>query len=170
MAVILLLAGVAFAGIDAGLSVGPVFPVGGWGQFLSTGLDFEAFAGWGVNSRLSAGPGVSVALYGDGGGGDASLTVITPEIRGSFFLRPGARSFNPGVEAAFGYSRSSLSSGGGEDPVTWDPSWRAGLRWDFSLGGGFRGAAGFDFRGILSGIESADGFSMVLRVSKEVAR
>ncbi len=54
--------------------------------------------------------------------------------------------------------------------MTWDPFWRAGVRWEFGLGSGLRGAVGFDFRGIMAREESGDGFALVFRVSREVLR
>jgi hypothetical protein len=152
----------------AGLATGPVFPVGSWGDSFGSGLEFQAFARWMFSERFGAGPGLSMVLYGDEYDGDASLDVLTPEISAAFHLRPGARSFSPGIEVGLGYSRSSLESGGGSDPVTWDPSWRAGIRWEFGMGAGFRGAAGFDFKGIVAREETADGFALVFRVSREV--
>lgn len=168
LALLAALCAVAPADIAAGMSVGPVFPVGGWGDNFGSGLDICAFGRWMWTDRLGAGPGLSLTMYGDAYDGDASLSIITPEISASYHLRPGARSFSPGLEAAIGYSRSRLEAGGGSDPATWDPAWRAGIRWEFGLGAGFRGAVGFDFNGILAQEETGDGFSLVFRVSRKV--
>jgi hypothetical protein len=156
--------------LDIGISTGPVFPVGNWGETIGTGIEARASVHWKPWARVGVGAALQADLFGDAWDGDASLSCIGPEISTALFLRPGARVFNPGIEAAFGLTRSQLQSGGGTDPASWDPSWRAGLRWDFSLGMGFRGAAGFDFRGILASGESADSFGLVFRVSREVGR
>jgi hypothetical protein len=156
--------------LDVGVSTGPVFPVGNWGETIGTGIEARTSVHWKPWARVGVGAALQADLFGDAWDGDASLSCIGPEISTAFFLRPGARVFNPGIEAAFGLTRSQLQSGGGTDPASWDPSWRAGLRWDFSLGMGLRGAAGFDFRGILASGESADSFGLVFRVSREVGR
>jgi len=156
--------------LEAGVSVGPVFPVGDWGQYLDTGVEARVSLQLVPLRRVRAGLAFSMDIYGDGGRGDASVTMLSPEATASFFLRPGARVFNPGLEAGFGMTRSRLESGGGDDPATWDPSWRAGPRGDFSAGNGYRGAVGFDFRGVLAEGSSADSFGLVFRISKEVAR
>jgi hypothetical protein len=154
--------------LDVGVSTGPVFPVGGWGDNIGTGVEARASVHWKPWQRVGVGAALAADLYGDAYDGDASLACISPEVSSAFFLRPHARVFNPGIEAGIGFSRSRLQSAGGSDPATWDPSWRAGIRWDFSLGSGFRGAIGFDFRGILASGGSADSFGLVFRASREV--
>jgi len=156
--------------LDIGLSTGPVFPVGAWGDNIGTGIEARASLAWKPWERVGVGAGITGCLYGDAWDGDASLACIGPEILTDLFLRPHARVFNPGVEAGFGLTRSRMESAGGADPATWDPAWRAGVRWDFSLGGGLRGAVGFDFRGILASGGSADSFGLVFRASREVGR
>lgn len=168
LALLAALCAAAPAGITAGISAGPVFPAGGWGDNIGSGLDLQVFGRWMSDGRFGAGPGLSLAMYGDEYDGDASLTVLTPELSAAYHLRPGAASFSPGLEAGIGYSRSELEAGNGSDPVSWDPSWRAGFRWEFGMGAGFRGAAGFDFRGVLAEGESGDAFALVFRVSREV--
>lgn len=156
--------------LDVGISTGPVFPVGNWGTNIGTGLEARASVHWKPWARVGIGAALQADLFGDAWEGDASLACFGPEISTTLFLRPHARTFNPGIEAGFGVTRSRLQSAGGSDPATWDPSWRAGLRWDFSLGMGFRGAVGFDFRGILASGGSADSFGLVFRASREVGR
>lgn len=156
------------ADLDIGLTAGPSFPVGSWGQYIGSGLSARACVQWKPLARIGAGAALGAGIYGDEYEGDASLLMITPEIVSSFHLRPWGRSFNPGIEAGFGMTRSSLRSGGGTDPATWDPSWRAGFRWDFSLGSGYRAAVGFDFAGILGSRGSSDSFGLVFRISRGV--
>jgi hypothetical protein len=150
------------------ISVGPSFPVGQWGRNLSTGIDARLAGEWMITPSLRAGAGVQGMAFGSTDGGSASLTMIIPQATLSWFLRPWGNTFNPGIECAFGLCRSSLSNGTGEDPATWDPAWRAGLRWDFSLGGGFRGRIGADYSSILAEKEQADSFTMLFGFSTEV--
>lgn len=169
-ALLAVLCAASAAAVTAGLSLGPVFPVGSWGDNIGSGLDLRAYGRWMFSDAFGAGPGLALTMHGDAYDGDASLSVLTPEISAAYHLRPGAGSFSPGLEVGAGYSRSRLEAGGGSDPVTWDPFWRAGVRWEFGLGSGLRGAVGFDFRGIMAREESGDGFALVFRVSREVLR
>jgi len=94
--------------------------------------------------------------------------MLTPALTASYYLRPWGNTFNPGLECAFGLCRSSLSNSGGADPVSWDPAWRAGFRWDFSLGGTYRGQVGMDYSSVLADIEQADTFLLLFGFTKEV--
>lgn len=165
---LLLVALAAQADLDAGMSAGVAFPVGQWGRQFGTGLDLGAHARWRLTRGIGAGLGLSAQVYGDAYDGDASLLVLAPSVSTALHLRPGARSFNPGLEASFGLARSVMTNAGGEDPATWDPFWRAGFRWDFGMGPGWRGAVGFDFSGVMGEGESADCFELVMRISRGV--
>ena len=149
-------------------SVGTSLPVGQWGRNLGTGIEGRLACELLITPSLRAGVGLQGAAFGSTDGGSASLTMFVPEVTASWFLRPWGNTFNPGVEAAFGTCRSSLSNGAGEDSVTWDPAWRAGLRWDFSLGGGIRGRVGADYSGILASREQADSFVLLFGFGTEV--
>jgi hypothetical protein len=154
---------------DLSVSVGPTYASGGWGDNLSTGvwgrLDFR----WMITPSVRAGAGMEASAFGSRYDTDASLTIMSPHLSVAYYLRPGAAVFNPGIEAAGGFARSSLGSGGGTDPATWDPFWRAGVRWDFSIGAGFRGAVGCDYTGIMAEGKSGDMFGLVFAVSREVS-
>ena len=65
--------------------------------------------------------------------------------------------------------RSSLSNSGGTDPATWDPYWTVGLRWNFSIGGGFRGEVGSDYTSVMAEMQSGDAFNLQFGISREVA-
>ncbi|MBN1433732.1 hypothetical protein JW921_03165 [Candidatus Fermentibacterales bacterium] len=151
------------------LSGATVFPVGSWGQHLSSGLSASLGATWRATRSLGAGLLLEGEIYSSSGALEASLTRLSTMAQFSAFLRPGSPSFSPGIVLALGITRSDLSSGAGEDPPTWDPSWRAGVRWGFSLGGGFRCRTGFDFGGVMA--EGADGdyFDMRLGLVREVS-
>jgi hypothetical protein len=95
--------------------------------------------------------------------------MLFPHVSLAYYLRPWGDVFNPGIEAGAGMCRSSLSSGDGADPATWDPCWRAGIRWDFLLGAGFRGAIGCDYTGIMAKEKQGDTFGLVFTVSREVS-
>lgn len=167
---LLLAAVMACTAADIGFtaSVGPTFPTGQWGRNLSTGIDARLMGEWLITPSLRAGAGVQGMLLGSTDGGSASLTIVTPQVSFAWFLRPWGRVFNPGIECAFGMGRSSLSNGDGHDPITWDPAWRAGLRWDFSMGGGFRGRVGLDYSSIIAEMEQADAFTLLFGFSTEV--
>lgn len=159
---------VSAADLGVAVSVGPSFPIGSWGRNLSTGIDARLIGEWIITPSLRAGAGVQGMAFGSTDGGSASLSMIVPQAVVSWYLRPWGNTFNPGIECAFGFCRSSLSNGNGADPVTWDPAWRAGLRWDFSLGGGFRGRVGADYSSILAEKETADGFGLLVGFGTEV--
>ncbi len=150
--------------IEAG--VAGMTPIGGWGDNLSAGLAGELQFNWLVSRKFRAGAGVEGAVFGDANAGDASLSQFKPMGILSFYLRPHGASFNPGVVAAFGYCRTRLSSGGGVDPVSWDPFWRAGIRWNFSLGSPWRAGLGFDLESVVSQETSGDAFKLTFGVSR----
>ena len=170
---ILLLAGSALGGsfldLEVELSGGPSFPIGSWGQHLSSGFGCSLGATWHPYRILGAGLSVDGELYSSAGREEASLTRLSPMLHVSLFLRPGARSFNPGIVAAFGVTRSKLTSGTGSDPASWDPSWRAGVRWGFSLGGEFRCRVGFDFGSVIAREQAGDYFDLRLGILREVS-
>jgi hypothetical protein len=154
--------------IDVGGSAGLSYPVGAWGDNIGGGLSARGFALWRVSEGLGAGLGADLAVYGDAEDGDASLTRLAPQLIARGVLRPGAASFEPGLEVGLGMARTGLSASGGSDPASWDPFWRAGIRWGFSLGAGLRGGLGFDFSGVLADVESAESFELCFSVSREV--
>jgi len=133
---------------DLLVSVGPSYSLGGWGDYMGTG----------ITGRL----GFSLKL-------NSSLTMLSPHVGAGYYLRPWGDTFNPGVEVAGGFCRSALKSGSGADPVTWDPFWRAGIRWDFRIGAGFRGAVGFDYTSVLASEKSGDTFGLLFTLSREVS-
>jgi hypothetical protein len=124
---------------------------------------------WKITRSFRAGAGMEATAFGSRYDTDVSLTMLSPHVSAAYYLRPHALVFNPGIEIAGGMNRSSLSSGGGTDPATWDPYWRAGIRWDFSIGAGFRGAVGCDYTGVLASEKSGNTFGLVFTVSKEVS-
>jgi hypothetical protein len=130
--------------IDLGAEIGMSYPTGQWGNSLNTGV-------------------------GSSDQGAASLTFFEPQLKAGYYLRPWGNIFNPGVVCAFGLCRSSLSNSGGTDPASWDPFWNVGLRWNFSIGGGFRGEAGGNYSNIMAEMETGDSFSLQLGISREVA-
>lgn len=154
--------------LDVGFTASSIFPVGSWGEQIGAGLSARASAQWKPAARIGAGASLGIGIFGDEYDGDASVFMLSPEITGSFHLRPWGRTFNPGIEAGFGMNRTSMECGGGSDPASWDPFWRAGLRWDFGMGSDFRGAVGFDLASILSQKVSSDSFSILFRLSREV--
>lgn len=143
-------------------------PIGGWGDDLSDGLAGEIQVNWLLSRKFRIGAGCEGAIYSDGYDGNASFSQLKPMGIVSFYLRPHGAAFNPGIVAAFGYCRSRLSSGGGVDPASWDPFWRAGLRWNFSLGSPWRAGLGFDLESVMAGETSGDAFRMAFGVSREV--
>ena len=154
--------------LEIEISGGPEYSVGSWGQYFGTGISFGGCALWKASQKLGAGLALDGNIYSSNGSSDASLSILSTEAVCSFFLRPGARSFNPGLIVAIGLSKSVLSSGSGTDPATWDPSWRAGFRWGFNIGAGFRGRFGFDFGSIISSESTGDYFGIRLGVLREV--
>ena len=154
--------------LDLTVSLGPAFSTGQWGRNLGTGIDGRITGAWMITPSLRVGMGIEGQALSSTDGGSASLTMLTPALVTSYYLRPWGNSFNPGVECAFGLCRTSLSNSGGADPVTWDPAWRAGLRWDFSLGGSFRGRIGADYSSVLAEMEQADSFLLLFGFSREV--
>lgn len=143
--------------------------LGGWGKYLSNGLSGSVQAKWLFSRKFQAGLGLEGVVFGDGYSEDASLLQLKPMGILSFYFRPRGRSFNPGIVAAFGYCRSRLSSGEGVDPVSWDPFWRAGVRWNFSLGEPWRAGIGFDLESVLSSEKNGDAFKFTFGVSREVS-
>mgnify|MGYP001042433426 FL=1 len=155
--------------VDLVAGTGLSYPTGKWGNSLNTGLDAGVFASWIATPSIRAGLGLSVGVFGSSDQGAASLTLLKPQIRAAYYLRPWGSVFNPGVVLSFGMCHSSLSNSGGTDPATWDPFWAAGLRWNFSVGGGFRGEIGFDYSSIMAELQSGDSFDLKFGVSREVA-
>lgn len=156
--------------LEIELSGGPVFPIGSWGQHLDSGMGLSLGGVWHPSSRIGVGVGLDGELYSSSGREDASLQKLTAMLQGALFLRPGARSFNPGIVVALGLTRSRLQSGTGTDPATWDPSWRAGVRWGFSIGGGFRARIGLDFGSVIaSSGDNGDFFDLRLGFLREVS-
>ena len=155
--------------IDFAAETGLLYPTGQWGKSLNTGVDAGLFASWIVTPSFRAGLGLSLSVFGSSDQGAASLTFLKPQLKAGYYLRPWGKVFNPGVVCAFGLSRSSLSNSGGTDPATWDPFWKIGLRWNFSLGGGFRGEIGGDYSSIMAEIESGDVFTLRFGIAREVA-
>lgn len=154
--------------VDIVLEGAVVSPIGGWGTNLSSGLAGGIQANWLLSKKFRAGAGIEGVTFGDGNNGDASFSQVKPMGLFSFYLRPHGDTFNPGIVAAFGYCRSRLSSGGGTDPASWDPFWRAGLRWNFSLGQPWRAGLGFDLESVLSSDKTGDAFRLTFGVSREV--
>ena len=155
--------------LDLSVSVGPDYASGGWGDNLSNGILGRIDVCWKITPSFRAGAGMEASVFGSRYDTDASLSMMMPHVSAGYYLRPGATVFNPGIEVAGGLARTSLRSGGGADPASWDPFWRAGIRWDFSIGAGFRGAAGFDYSGIVAESKSGDTFGLVFTVSREVS-
>jgi hypothetical protein len=155
-------------GLDLGASLGLSYPVGAWGDNIGSGLGLRTRGLWKAAEGLGLGAGLGLSLYGDSWDGDASLSRLAPQLVARGVLRPGAASFEPGLEVGLGMARSSMSSSGGTDPASWDPFWRAGLHWGFGLGDGLRGGIGLGFTGVLADIESADSFELLFSVSREV--
>lgn len=163
------LASVSAAGtIDIVIEGAGVTPIGGWGENLSSGLAGGIQFNWLVSRKFRAGAGIEGTTFGDGNSGNASFSQLKPMGILSFYLRPQGASFNPGVVAAFGYCRSRLSSGDGIDPSSWDPFWRAGLRWNFSLGSPWRAGLGFDLESVTASEKTGDAFRFSFGVSREV--
>ena len=159
---------VAALELDIAASTGLAYPTGKWGNSLNTGLDAGLFATWIATPSLRAGLGFSMGVYGSSDQGAASFTMLKPQIKAAYYLRPWGNIFNPGVVCSFGMCRSSLSNSGGTDPATWDPFWTVGLRWNFSIGGGFRGEVGSDYSSVMAEMESGDSFILQFGVSREV--
>jgi hypothetical protein len=163
------LATAVYAGtVDVVFEGAGISPVGGWGNTLSSGLAGGIQLNWLFSSKFRGGIGIEGATFGDGNSGSASFSHLKPMGILSFYLRPNGASFNPGVVAAFGYCRSRLSSEGGIDPASWDPFWRAGIRWNFSLGSPWRAGLGFDLESVIASEKSGDAFRFTFGVSREV--
>lgn len=158
----------AAVNVDLSAGMGLSYPVGKWGNSLNTGVEADLYALWAPTRSLRAGPGLSMSVFGSSDIGTASLTQFKPQLKAGYYLRPWGNVFNPGVVFSFGMCRSSLSNSGGSDPATWDPFWSAGFRWNFSVGGGFRGEAGFDYSSILAEMQSGDSFTLRFGISREV--
>ena len=161
---------IACAAIDIELVAtgGPSFPTGQWGNSLSTGVDVGLSASWIVTPSLRVGGLINGNVYGGADQGSATFTLLKPGINVGYYLRPWGSVFNPGIEGGFGICRSSLSNGDGADPVSWDPFWRVGMRWDFSMGAGFRGRTGVDYSSVLGEKETGDSFTLLFGISREV--
>ncbi|MCK4671156.1 MAG: hypothetical protein KAT47_01350 [Candidatus Aegiribacteria sp.] len=147
---------------------GPSFPTGQWGNSLSTGVDVGLSVSWVITPSLKVGGGINGSVFGSTDQGSVTLTLIKPGINVGYYLRPWGNVFNPGIECGFGVCRSSLSNDDGADPVSWDPFWRVGMRWDFSMGAGFRGRVGADYSSVLGEIETGDSFILLFGISREV--
>ena len=156
--------------IDVGLSgeIGMSYPTGQWGNSLNTGLDAGVSASWIVTRSFRTGLGFSLSVFGSSDQGAASLTFFEPQLKAGYYLRPWGNVFNPGIVCSFGFCRSSLSNSGGTDPSTWDPFWKAGLRWNFSVGSGFRGEVGADYSSIMAEMKTGDSFILQFGISREV--
>ena len=159
----------AAVNVDLALDTGLSYPTGKWGNSLNTGLNAGLYAAWLASPSLKAGLGISVSVFGSGDQGAASMTMVRPQIRAGYYLRPWGNVFNPGLVCSFGMCRSSLSNSGGTDPATWDPFWTVGIRWNFSIGGGFRGEVGSDYSSVMAEMQSGDSFNLQFGVSREVA-
>ena len=158
------------AAIDVDFSggIGMSYPTGQWGNSLNTGLNAGVSASWVVTRSFRTGLGFSLSVFGSSDQGAASLTFFEPQLKAGYYLRPWGKVFNPGVVCAFGFCRSSLSNSGGTDPVTWDPFWKAGLRWNFSVGNGFRGEVGADYFSVMAEMKTGDSFVLQFGISREV--
>ncbi len=154
--------------MDIAASTGLAYPTGKWGNSLNTGLDAGLRVMWVATPSLRVGLGLFMGVYGSNDQGAASLTLLRPQLRAEYYLRPWGRVFNPGVVSSFGMCRSSLSNSGGTDPSTWDPCWSLGLRWNFSIGSGFRSEVGCDYSSIMAEKKSGDSFILQFGVSREV--
>ncbi len=154
--------------IDFSGGAGLSYPTGQWGNSLNTGVDAELSASWIVTPSFRTGLGFSLSVFGSSDEGAASLTFLKPYLKAVYYLRPWGNVFNPGVVCGFGLCRSSLSNSGGTDPASWDPFWKAGLRWNFNLGGGFRGEVGGDYSSIMAETENGDLFTLQFGISREV--
>lgn len=145
-----------------------ITPIGGWGKDLDSGLAGGLYGNWLFSQKLRAGLGIEGAIFSDTYQGTASFTQLKPMGTASFYLRPHSASFNPGIAVGFGYCRSRLSSGDGVDPVSWDLFWRAGIKWDFSLGSQWRAGLGFDLESVMASEKAGDAFRLTFGVSREV--
>ena len=154
--------------LDLKATTGLTYSTGQWGNSLNTGVRAGFIANWIVTPSLRAGAGFALSVFGSDDRGAASLTFLSPQIRAGYYLRPWGNVFNPGLVCSFGFCRSSLSNSGGTDPASWDPFWKAGLRWNFNIGGGFRGEVGGDYSSIMAQKESADSFILLFEFSREV--
>ncbi len=165
----LLISAAASAGtVDLLAEIGTGFAMGGWGESFGPGFNLGLGAEWRVTSKLRAGGTVDVSSFSHSHSGDATLFMLRPAVRTAFYLNPGSPSFNPGIVATFGMCRTSLESGGGADTPSWDPFWRAGIRWDMSLGHPWRAGLGIDLESVMASQKSGDTFKLVLAVSREV--
>ncbi len=169
MILMLVISAVVMAGtIDVAVESASITPIGGWGKNLSNGLAGGLYGSWLFSPKFRAGLAIEGSVFGDGNQGSASFTQIKPMATVSFYMRPHGRIFNPGFVMAFGYNRSRLSSGDGVDPVSWDPFWRAGIRWNFSLGSPWRAGLGLDLEGVMASEKSGDAFRLTFGVSREI--
>ncbi len=165
----MLISAAASAGtVDLFTEIGTGFAMGGWGDSFGPGLNMGLGGEWRLSAKLRAGGAVDISSFSNSGRGDANLFMFRPMARAAFYLNPGSASFNPGLTASFGMCRTALESGGGADQPSWDPFWRAGIRWDLSLGAPWRAALGLDLESVMSEDKTGDTFRLVLAVSREV--
>lgn len=154
---------------NVAVSGGMLWATGPWGNNFDSGMSCELNAVWNILPSLSTGVIVSGIAYNGIDDGRASLNMFNYGILAGYYLRPWGATFNPGIECSFGMNRSSLTNGTGSDPITWDPCWKAGLVWDFSIGGGLRGAIGCDYIQVLAEKQTSESFGMRIRISKEIS-
>ncbi len=153
---------------DLMAEIGPGFALGGWGSSFGTGLNMGLGGEYRVTPKLRVGASADISTFSHTYSGDASLFMFRPSLRAAFYLNPGSASFNPGIAVSLGMCRTALESGGGTDPSSWDPFWRAGVRWDLSLGHPWRAGLGFDLESVMASEKTGDTFRLVLSVSREV--
>jgi len=166
---VLLISAAASAGTaDLFTEVGTGFALGGWGEGFGPGFNLGLGGEWRFTPGFRAGGAVDMSAFSRSDGGGASLFMSRPMVRAAFYFNPGSASFNPGVTASFGMCRTALESGGGADSPSWDPFWRAGIRWDMSLGAPWRAALGLDLESVMAEGKSGDAVRLVLAVSREV--
>ncbi len=166
----LCIAGAAAAGaVDLVAEMGTGLAMGGWGDAFGPGFNFGLGAEYRLTGKLRAGAGFDVSSFSSENSGSARLFMMRPAVRAAFYMNPGSPSFNPGIAASFGLCSTSLESGGGADDPSWDPFWRAGIRWDMSLGSPWRAGLGIDLESVMAPEKTGDTFRLVLAVSREVA-
>jgi hypothetical protein len=117
--------------------------------------------------QVRAGGAVDISSFSNSGRGDANLFMLDPW--------PGLPSISiPGAPRSIRSDRflrdvpHRAGSGGGGTSPDWDPFWRAGIRWDLSLGAPWRAALGLDLESVMSEDKTGDTFRLVLAVSREV--
>lgn len=153
---------------DLYAEVGTGFAMGGWGENFDPGFNLGLGADWRLTSKFRTGAGFDISSFSHSHNGDVTLFMLRPSIRTAFYFNPRSSSFNPGIAAAFGMCRTELESGGGVDTPTWDPFWRAGIRWDLSLGRPWRANLGLDLESVMASEKTGDTFRLSIAVSREV--